>query len=152
MRAVDVFLPQFDEAWRHEWESLMPVLEGVTEAEAAWQAPCYRGETGGSILWHVAHVAHCKRAYTARILDRPGTPVESEPSSFADALRRLEESHAAQRDVIAALADEDLSRVLSNKMPLDEYLTSIIRHDIWHAAQIAVARRLWRTRDVASPG
>ena len=71
MTGIDTFLLQFDHAWGHDFESLAAALDGVTEEEAAWQAPAYAGaerEDGwpppGSIHWQVAHVAHCKRYYT----------------------------------------------------------------------------------------
>ncbi len=152
MRAVDVFLRQIDEAWRHEWESLMPVLEGVTDDEASWQAPCYREEPAesdwpapGTIYWHVVHIAECKQAYTAHMRGAETGPFEL-AGSFAADVEQLKRIHRVQREAIASLSDDDLEKVLTNDTPLGEYLTSTIRHDTWHAAQIAVARRLWRTR------
>ena len=67
-------------------------------------------------------------------------------ASFPETWKRLEEIHAARRERVASLSDADLELSVRNGMNVDEYLTSTIRHDIWHAAQIAVARRLWRTR------
>ncbi|MHC4937831.1 MAG: DinB family protein [Planctomycetota bacterium] len=149
MRALDVFLRQFDHAWHHEWESLCPLLDNVSEDEAAWQASAYRGierEEGwpppGSIHWHVAHLADCKRGYTAILLDaedRPGTPA----ASFAESFRDLQEAHAAQREAICSIKEEDLDRPLRNGVSIAEFLTSTIRHDTWHAGQVAAARRLY---------
>lgn len=163
MRAVDAFLRQMDDSWQHEWESLLPTLQGVTEEEAAWQAPCYRDETAasetpraGTIHWHIAHLANCKHHYAACLRHRGKegpTPVEPhEPkASFAESLEQLKQIQRAQREVIAALADEDLDSTVENGMSVAEYLTSTIRHDTWHAAQIVVARRLWRTRSCDEP-
>jgi uncharacterized damage-inducible protein DinB len=151
MRAIDMFLRQLDDAWRHRWESLMPVLDGVTEQEAAWQAPCYRSEPAsappaGTILWQVDHLTRCKRAYTGALHGRSPEPHEA-ARTFAEALERLEDAHRVQRETIASLAEADLDRQVEDGMTVAEFLTSTIRHDTWHAAQIAVARRLWRTRD-----
>ena len=153
MRAVDVFLRQFDEAWQHEWESLRPLLEGVTEEEATWQAPCYRDAPvdhesdppPGTIHWHVVHLAICKHSYTARMLGVEPQPLQT-AGGYTDAVAQLETTHAEQRKVIASLSDDDLERKLTNGVAMDEYLTSTIRHDIWHAGQIALARRLWQNR------
>ncbi|MDH3592113.1 MAG: DinB family protein [Planctomycetota bacterium] len=154
MRAVDVFLRQFDEAWEHDWESLQPQLAGLTEEEASWQAPCYADaarEPGwplpGSIHWHVAHLVHYRREYTARIRGQEEPSDSASPAAtFEESMRQLVAIHRAQRAAIAALSDDDLTRDAGNGIPLDEYLTSTIRHDIWHAGQIAVARRLARNR------
>lgn len=152
MRAIEVFLRQFDDAWRHRWESLLPVLDGVTEEEAAWQPPCYRSEPAtappaGTILWQIDHLARCKRAYTATLRGHsPEKPPEA-ARTFAEALERLADAHRAQRETIASLVDADLDRPAEDGMTVAEFLTSTIRHDTWHASQIAVARRLWRTRN-----
>jgi uncharacterized damage-inducible protein DinB len=113
--------------------------------EAGWPVP-------GTIAWQVAHVSHCKRYYTEIIRHRgqserpPVPPFEASPD-FAAARDALQSAHASQRAALAALADEDLALRASNDMSLPEFLRMMIRHDTWHAAQIAVARRLWQTRD-----
>ena len=152
------FLRMFDDGWGHPFESFVEALEGVTAEEAAWQAPCYAGEEReegwpppGTIAWQVAHVAHCKRYYTKLIRERakPGRP-DADPrppcADFAAERAELEAAHREQRDAIAAITDADLQDKVGNGMTLDEFLAMAIRHDIWHAAQIAVARRLFRTR------
>lgn len=152
MRAIDVFVRQITDARDHPWESLLPTIRELTEAEAAWQAPCYRAESdeagwpaNGSILWHLVHLAHCKQAYLAQLEGRENPDFEP-PQGLDAALDRLSSLHDAQRDAIAALRDADLEREMPGGVRLDEFLTSTLRHDVWHAAQIAVARRLYRTR------
>lgn len=157
MSAIDGYLRQLDDAWRHRWESLRPALDGVTEEEAAWQAACYRHEPvksgwprPGTIHWHVAHLEACKREYTAAMVSQgPGGQAEAAApaTTFAEAVERLARAHAAQREVIRSLSEGDLTRLVQDGMRLDEFLASTIRHDTWHAAQIAVVRRLWRTRE-----
>ena len=159
MRAVDVFLRQIDDGWEHAWESLVPTLSGITEAEAAWQAPCYRDEPAqpglpppGTIHGQIHHMAECTRYYTAQLENRgPGgeqaenSRVEPLPlASFPETWKRLQEIHGTRRELVASLPDADLDLRVRNGMTVAEYLTGTIRHDIWHAAQIAVARRLWR--------
>lgn len=158
-KAVQALLRQLDDAWAHRWESLTSVLEGVDAEEAAWQAPAYAAEEQeagwpepGTVHWTVAHIAHCKRHYTRCLEERGGTerPPETKRTSDADFLasrRELEAAHAAQRVVIATLVDEELGLTVGNAMDVREFLTMAVRHDIWHAGQIAVLRRLWRHRD-----
>jgi hypothetical protein len=155
MRLIDVFLRQFDNAWHHRWESLEPLLDGLTEEEALWQAPCYASEPSGrpspgSIHWHLDHLARCKREYAA-MLRRDSGPAHGPPAPLPETLARLRDAHRAQREAIAALGDADLERPAEGGMSVAEFLASTIRHDTWHAAQIAVARRLWRTRADTGP-
>ena len=156
MSDLQVFLRLFDDATSHRWESLESALDGVGETEAFWQAPAYAGEAPeegwpvpGTLAWQVAHVLHSKRHYTDCILAvgasespaaRPWTPA----GTFAALRRLLAEVHAEQRAALAALSDGDLDRLAGNRMPMREFLGMCIRHDTWHAAQIAVARRLYR--------
>jgi len=158
MRAAEVLLLAFDHAWEHTWESLQSALQGVGVQEAEWQAPAYaeaEREAGwplpGSIAWQVAHVAHCKRYYTEVILQRarpgePATPPRPPHQGFEVELVGLRAAHAVQRAAIAALGDTDLATRVGSAMSLVEFVTMCTRHDVWHAAQIAVARRLYRAR------
>ena len=158
MRTVDVYLEQLDHAWDHKWESLTAALEGVTEEEAAFQSPCYAAEepeegwpAPGTVLWQIAHVAHCKRHY-ADILRSLGAPARppvaprSPCATLADERAALAEAHAGQRAAIAALDDTQLDASAGGGMSVREFLAMCIRHDTWHASQVAVVRRLFRTR------
>ena len=157
MSELAAHLRHFDDATSHAFESIAAALDGVTEEEAFHQAPCYDGEeredgwpAPGTIAWQVAHLAHCKRYYTEILRrvgesERPGvvpwTPVET----FAGLRTVLAEAHAAQREAIASFPEASLGEIAGNGMPFREFLSMITRHDTWHASQIAVARRLYRT-------
>ena len=158
MSEITAHLQHFDDAWGHDFESLTYALEGVTEEEAAWQAPCYAADereegwpAPGTVAWQAAHVAHCKRYYT-QILLRAGEtdPPEAEPwtplSTYAEIRAALDAAHAAQRAAVAALPEERLGEIAGNGMPFREFLAMFTRHDAWHASQVVVARRLYRTR------
>ena len=158
MRAVDVLLLSFDHAWAHRWESFAAVLDGVHPDEAGWQAPAYgdaeveaRWPLPGSIHWQVAHTAHCKRHYAELLTQRdragrPPEPVREQALTFDEDLALLRHVHARQREAIAALTDADLDGRVGNAMNVAEFIAMTIRHDVWHASQIAVARRLYRNR------
>lgn len=157
MRAVDAFLLQLDQTWDHDFESLDRVLDGVTEAEAAWAGPAWaevEPENGwpapGTIAWLVAHLAHYKTYYARCVLHAVGRGPEPEEvrapaASFAEERERLAAAHAAQRAAIADLADAELDLPVVHGPPLAEFLATTVRHDAWHAGQIAVIRRLRRT-------
>ena len=157
MSELAAFLRQFDDATSHAFESFDDVLHGVTEDEAFFQHAAYAAEEReegwpppGSVAWQVAHVAHCKRYYT-EILRRAGEsdPPEVTPwtpvATFAELRSALASAHAAQRAAMEALGDDRLDVVAGNGMTFREFLSMTIRHDTWHAGQIAVARRLHRT-------
>lgn len=156
MPEINGYLQQFDDAWSHSFESMSFALDGVTEAEAAWQAPCYRTdetEEGwplpGSIRWQVCHVAHCKRHYTDIFLrvgdsERPDVVPWTPLPSFVSDRDALTDIHAHQREAIVALGEDRLGVIAGNGMPFREFLSMCIRHDIWHASQIVIARRLYR--------
>ena len=48
-------------------------------------------------------------------------------------------------DVVIEAVDEDLALKCPNGMSVSEFMAGTIRHDTWHASQVAVARRLFRT-------
>jgi hypothetical protein len=154
MNAVDMALRQLDDLWGHEWDSLTSVLRGLTEEEARWRAPCYAGlgaaagePEPGTILWQIAHVASCKREY-ASLFDavdvEPGSPAS--PNGLSERLRDLRLAHEEERAALAALRGTDLERPLRNGQTMSGQIGVALRHDAWHAGQIALARRLWRTR------
>ncbi|MDF1701649.1 MAG: DinB family protein [Planctomycetota bacterium] len=158
LNVIDAILRQLDDAWGHKWESVRAVLAAGDEGEAAWQPPAHAQETPkpgwpppGSIRWHVAHLAACKQSYARRIQMRGHPPSEEETPfapgrSLAADLAALDGAHRHLRAAIAALAPADLADPVEPGMPLAEFLAMAIRHDTWHAGQMALVRRLYRTR------
>lgn len=155
--AIATLLRQLDDAWAHPWESVAFALKDVTEEEAAWQPPVYAEETNeegwppkGSVRWHVAHLAACKRDYACLVRDRGKAAEGCDPfepaASYADDMAQLNEAHAWLRREIAAMTPEDLLLTLNEKTPADEFIAATIRHDAWHAGQVLVARRMYRMR------
>ncbi|MHC4861399.1 MAG: DinB family protein, partial [Planctomycetota bacterium] len=127
-----------------------------SEGEAVWQGAAWHGverEEGwpapGTIAWQVAHVAHCKTYYARCMLHAiergPEPEVIRDPAaSFAEERERLWAAHQAQRSALVSVDDGDLEKPVVNGASLAEFLSTTIRHDIWHAGQIAVIRRLYR--------
>ncbi|MCC7139838.1 MAG: DinB family protein [Planctomycetes bacterium] len=158
MDAIALLVQSFDDAWSHPWEALLPTLEGVTDEEARWQAPCYAAEAPeagwpppGTVWWHVAHLAHYKAYYAAVVRARTAATVPDPAprvprATFAEDLESLRRAHDEQRAAVAALTPADLDGLVRDRTPLAEFLAATLRHDAWHGGQLAVARRLWRTR------
>lgn len=156
MRTVDAFVLQLDQTWDHDFESIDRVLDGVTEAEATWAGAAWaevEPEAGwpapGTIAWQVAHLAYYKSYYARCVLHAVGrgpepTVARAPAASFAEEREGLAAAHAEQRAAIASLSDDDLDRPVIDGPPLADFLATTIRHDAWHAGQIAVIRRLRR--------
>lgn len=157
MSGHDQLLRMYDETWDRPDESVRTALKGVTPAEAKWQHPAYAREeqmpgmpAPGTILWQIAHLAHSARHY-AEILrhgpvsEEPRTPPP--PASTLSGLRaNMQRDHAALRAEIAGLSESDLRQLCTRGTKVGEFLRMVIRHDTWHAGQIVVIRRLYRTR------
>lgn len=156
MTRKDELLAAFDDAWDHKWESVSYALNGVTEDEAIYQHPAYRDvplEDGyppaGTIMWHLVHLAHCYVNYTARIQSRPNEPEELPPPIYellSDAIQNLRVVRSVFRETIETLTEEGLDDRLYYGTPVIDLARSTVRHDVWHASQIAVARRLYKHR------
>lgn len=155
------YLKQLDDAWAHRWESLQDVLRELGEDEATWQGAAWRSEPveagwplPGSIRWQIAHIAHCKRHYADVVRGRaqpaPEPPPRVAPADLAGELAALAAAHAIEREAFAGVRDDELDVLAGGRMALGEFLAMAVRHDIWHAGQIAVVRRLWRQRTNAA--
>jgi hypothetical protein len=150
-------LAAFDDAWDHKWESVSYALSGISEDEANYQHSAYADEPeepghppSGTILWHIVHLAHCYVNYAARVQSRPNEPGELPPpqyESLPNAIENLRAARGSFREAIEGLSEEQLDDVLYYGKPVIDLARSTVRHDVWHGAQIMVARRLYRIRE-----
>ncbi|MCC6572534.1 MAG: DinB family protein [Planctomycetes bacterium] len=149
-------LALLDDTWSHRWESVTGAIKDLREDEAAFQHAAYAKEEReeglpppGTVLWYLAHMAHCNAFYAAMIRRRPAKPAEPDAQGLLTlkvCLGALERTHADLRAAVAELPDSAVNDVLGNGQPIHEFVRACARHECWHSAQIAVARRLWRTR------
>ncbi len=150
-------LAAFDDAWSYKWESLESVLDGITEEVAAYRHTIYSDverEPGyppsGTILWHVVHLAHCYRHYANGIERRPAPHEEfpvPEAHSLAEAISNLKRYRAELRNAIASVPEDRLDDKVFDYDSAAHLVRMIVRHDAWHASQIAVVKRMHRMRD-----
>ena len=138
---VSLILNLIDQAYDHKaWHgtNLKGSLRGMTAAEAAW-----RPGAGRHNAWEVAvHCAYWKYAVWRRLtgVKRGSFPMKgsnwfARPAAGADwkaDLALLAEMHRQLREAIAAL----------KTVPDLALLTGIAAHDLYHAGQIQLLKRL----------
>ncbi len=137
----------------HRDESVLSALEEISNGEWDWQHPAYLHEKSwpgmplpGTIAWHVAHLVHSARHYSAIIRERPvKNEPDTPPPEINDTKRLLNELHKAHEELlqtVSEISDSSLSGECARGMTLDEFLRMVIRHNTWHAGQIRMLRRL----------
>jgi len=144
------------DSWSHPWEGFRSAYVDCSQDELDRISPLYEGEpfeTGwpppGTISWQLNHVGACKQAYTWDIqhpaeADNPCYwQVHRERNALFAALER------AHEDFLAACRSADMAVPIAGKggHTLATYLGIALRHEIWHAGQIAVLRRTQRHAD-----
>lgn len=156
MSSKDELLIAFDEAWSFKWESITTAISDVTDDEANFQHAAYADverEEGhppsGTILYFVFHLADCYAYYVSLIADRPlriEIPTANAVSNMAEAIALLTANRALLREAVASLNEAQLLEPIFNHKTVAQLVRMSIRHDAWHSGQIALIRRLYRTR------
>jgi hypothetical protein len=155
---LELLLGLIDEAYaRQAWHgpNLRGSIRGLNEKEAAWRPDPSRHST-----WEiVAHVTYWKYAVRRRILGGkrgsfplPGSnwfvrPDRRSGRSWKDDVALLESEHRKLRAAVAALHESDLTKKPGNgKVTILRLVMGIAAHDLYHAGQIQLLKRLRRTR------
>jgi hypothetical protein len=148
--ALDQLLALLDESFDHAaWHgpTLRGALRGVNEREASWRpAPRHHN------IWELAvHATYWAYAAHRRITrgDRGGFGekgsnwfVRPAPGHrWRDDLRRLVEQHRQLRASIATLSRRDLERLVRGR-PLAHVIRGIAAHNLYHAGQIQLLKRM----------
>ncbi len=157
-RQIALLLALIDEAYEKKaWHgpNLRGALKGVTAAEASW-----RPAKGRHNIWELTiHAAYWKYAVRRRLLGarrgsfpRKGSNWISPTPSRKDSewkkdLRLLGEVHEEMRRTIEGLHREDLDkRPRGSKVTNVRMIYGIAAHDLYHAGQIQLLKRLYETR------
>jgi len=155
---IDVLLNLIDQAFDHRsWHgtNLKGSIKGMTPKEAAW-----RPGSGRHNAWElVVHAAYWKYVVRRKLLsepkgsfplkgsnwfERPAPGANTDKAWKAD-VALLIETHKSMREAIAKLSRKELgvtprgSRV--NNLDL---ITGVASHDLYHAGQIQLIKRLMR--------
>jgi uncharacterized damage-inducible protein DinB len=151
--AVDLILTQLDEAYdRRSWHgaNLRGSIRGVTAATAVWRPA--RGRHNIHEL--VVHAAYWKYAVRRRFTGEPRAsfPLDgsnwfvrerADERTWRNDLQLLGESHRQLRAVVSELDDRQLARTPRGSLVSNRaILTGIIAHDLYHAGQIQLLKRL----------
>jgi uncharacterized damage-inducible protein DinB len=152
---LQMLLAQIDEAFdRQSWHgtNLRGAVRGMSAADAAW-----RPRAGRHNVWElVVHAAYWKYAVRRRLTrEKRGSfalqgsnwfvrPLQdrSEAAWAAD-VRLLVREHTLLRAVVEGLTDADLERrSAGSRLRTAALLRGIAAHDLYHAGQIQVLKRL----------
>ena len=127
-------------------DNLMEILDGIS-AEQAGKRPVPEAHS----VWElVGHIAGWNDVWATRlggkdILDPPGGdfPVSgADDEAWNGALSELERSHRDLISKIETVRDEDMSReFLTKGYTLAFFLEGIVRHNVYHAGQIAILKK-----------
>jgi hypothetical protein len=156
MTSIDLLLQALDEGYdRRSWHgtNLRGSIRGLTPKRASW-----RPAPGRHNIWEiVVHAAYWKYTVKRRLLGekrgsfplrgsnffrRPVPGVNDERQWKAD-LALLAEVHGSLRAAIAAVDPADLESFVDGATVTRQFLiTGIIAHDLYHAGQIQLIKRL----------
>ena len=154
--AVAVLLALSDEAFdRRSWHgtNLRGALRGVPRAHALWRP----GRTRHNIWELVTHAAYWKYTVRRRLTGEkrasfalsgsnffpaPRTPTET---AWRDNVALLTREHRRLRDAAEKLEDRDLTRPVGRGQDtIGGLVRGVTAHDLYHAGQIQLIKRLMR--------
>ena len=155
-REVRLLLEILDESYeRSSWHgpNLRGSLRGLTAKEAAW-----RPLPGKHTIWElVLHAAYWKYVVRRRLLreKRGAFPVQgsnwfkrpdsaASESAWRKDIRLLDASHRMMRKAVEDLGD--IHRKANKSWSVSETVYGIAFHDVYHAGQIQLLKRLIRSR------
>lgn len=154
---VTLLLKTIDQGYdRKSWHgtTLRGSLRGVSAAEAAWRPAPDRHN-----IWELAvHAAYWKYSVTRRLQDgargsfplegsnwfpRPLDPEAPDERAWKQDLSLLGQMHRELRAAVAVLTAEDLEKVPGGSATtVADMVVGVAFHDIYHAGQIQLLKRL----------
>jgi hypothetical protein len=149
-------LGMIDEAYSgRSWHgpNLRGSIRGLSPAGASWRP----GRRRHSIREIVLHAAYWKYAVRRRLRgEKRGSfplkgsnwflrPSREPGTSWSDDIKLLESQHALLRGVIASISPADLRRrPAGGRVSCETLIRGIAAHDLYHAGQIQLIKRLMR--------
>jgi hypothetical protein len=151
---LELLLTLIDEAYEQQsWHgpNLRGSLRGVSEEEASWRPGKHRHN-----IWEIAvHATYWKYAVRRRLLGekRGSFPLKGSNwfvrpdthggRTWEDDLALLGQEHRAMRRAIAGLPDADLEKKTArSKITTSRLVRGIAAHDLYHAGQIQLLKKL----------
>jgi uncharacterized damage-inducible protein DinB len=153
---IALLLRQVEEGYaKKAWHgpNLRGSIRGVGPKEAAWRPGASRHN-----IWEiVVHAAYWKYAVRRRIMgEKMGSfplkgsnffprPVTASVRAWREDIALLDHCHRSLREAIERLRPRDLKRVpRGSRVSIEELIFGIAAHDIYHAGQIQLLKRLMR--------
>jgi uncharacterized damage-inducible protein DinB len=131
-------------------------MKDVDDEMSRYQHPAYSSDVDteynaktGSIIWHIAHLAHCHLQYADVITGRPEVPAEPpfpNVDTLQGAVEQITLSRAKLRSAIESVSEDELTDKVCGGDSVAAYVQTILRHDAWHFGQMAVVKRLYRSK------
>jgi hypothetical protein len=151
---IDILLCLIDQAYDHKaWHgpNLRGSVRGLDHRAAAW-----RPKPGRHNIWEiVVHAAYWKYAVRRRLrAQKRGSfplkgsnwfvrPSDPSPEAWEADAQLLGEMHQELRAAVAGLNARDLARQRpGSKFSILDLITGIAAHDVYHAGQIQILKRL----------
>jgi len=160
MERLEIILRMIDEAFDHKsWHgtNLRGSIRRLDSREASWRPRPDRHN-----IWEIVlHVAYWKYAVRRKLLNEPkgsfpvkGSNWHKRPAGGASGARQwssdvdlLASCHRNLREAILRLTPEHLDVPFgSSKVSTITILTGLAAHDLYHAGQIQLLKRLYRGR------
>lgn len=158
-KEIERLLAVVDRAFdRKSWHgtTLRGSLRGLTHEQASWRPAPERHN-----IWELTlHAAYWKHAVKRRLLSEPRGSFPREGSNWIERpagmgaaewkaeVRLLVDTHQAMRAAIADLRAKDLDFVAEgSKVSNFELISGIAAHDLYHAGQIQLLKRLRTSAD-----
>jgi len=160
MEGIEIILRMIDEAFDHKsWHgtNLRGSIRGVGFRQALWRPYPSRHN-----IWEIViHTAYWKYAVRRRLQNEPvgsfalkGSNWFERPAGDAGGANQwnsdvalLVSGHRSLRDAVAGLAPEQLDTPpVKSKVSTVSILTGIAAHDLYHAGQIQLLKRLYKNR------
>jgi len=154
---IRALLEALDQAYDHQsWHgtNLRGSLRGLAPAEASW-----RPQRGRHNIWEeVLHAAYWKYAVRQRLVGGKrdafplkgsnwfASPQKASAAEWKHAVRLLTETHRRLRDAVEEFPPSRLGQNLpGSKWRAFDYILGAAFHDIYHAGQIQLLKRLQRS-------
>ncbi|MBM4160427.1 MAG: DinB family protein [Ignavibacteria bacterium] len=155
-REMTLLLSILDEAYQKQaWHgpNLRGSIRGLSAKQAAWRPSPRRHN-----IWEIVlHCAYWKYAVRRRIFgEKRGSfpvkgsnwfvrPVTKTEKAWREEIRLLESCHRSMRDAIAQLNPSDLKRIpRGSEVSNARIVFGIAAHDLYHAGQIQLLKRLMK--------
>jgi hypothetical protein len=153
---IRTYLHLIDEAYEKQaWHgpNLLGSIRGLTSKQAAWRPARKRHN-----IWEiVVHAAYWKYIVRRRLLNgKKGTfplkgsnwikrPAEKTEKAWREDIRLLHQTHCALRETIAKVKPSELNKKPSGSKFTNAFIISgIAYHDVYHAGQIQLLKRLMK--------